>query len=199
MKKKNLIKWLLIAIGIIIIVYIIVTTISIWNYSFVDEKKATDVVIILGAGTTNGKVSPVFQERINHGIWLYKNGYTDKLIFTGGIGDGNEESDAYAAKQYATNQGIPEEVILLEEESNITQKNIENAKLIMDKNSYHTAIIVSDPIHMKRAMLMAKDYGIESYSSPTPTTKYISLKSKLPFLAREEFFYIGYKIYRIFQ
>lgn len=116
MKKKNLIKWLLIAIGIIIIVYIIVTTIIIWNYSFVDEKKATDVVIILGAGTTNGKVSPVFQERINHGIWLYKNGYTDKLIFTGGIGDGNEESDAYAAKQYATNQGISEEVILLEEE-----------------------------------------------------------------------------------
>lgn len=69
----------------------------------------------------------------------------------------------------------------------------------MDKNSYHTAIIVSDPMHMKRAMLMAKDYGIESYSSPTPTTKYIGLKSKLPFLAREEFFYIGYKIYRIFQ
>ncbi|MBY2477640.1 hypothetical protein KWV16_12200 [Clostridioides difficile] len=69
----------------------------------------------------------------------------------------------------------------------------------MNENSYHTAIIVSDPLHMKRAMLMANDYEIEAYSSPTPTTRYISLKSKLPFLAREEFFYIGYRIYRNFQ
>ncbi|EQF25464.1 hypothetical protein QEW_1917 [Clostridioides difficile CD160] len=46
---------------------------------------------------------------------------------------------------------------------------------------------------------MANDYEIEAYSSPTPTTRYISLKSKLPFLAREEFFYIGYRIYRNFQ
>lgn len=199
MKKKNIIKCLLIAIGISIILYITVTTISIWNYSKLDEKKLTDVVIVLGAGTSNGEVSPVFQERINHGIWLYQNGYSDKLIFTGSIGDGNKESDAYVAKQYAINRGIPKESILIEEESNITQENIENAKLIMNEHSYHTAIIVSDPLHMKRAMLMANDYEIEAYSSPTPTTKYISLKSKLPFLAREEFFYIGYRIYRNFQ
>lgn len=69
----------------------------------------------------------------------------------------------------------------------------------MESNSYHTAIIVSDPLHMKRAMLMAKDYGIEAYSSPTPTSRYVSLKSKLSFLAREEFFYIGYRVYRIFD
>ncbi|UWD47702.1 YdcF family protein [Clostridioides difficile] len=199
MKKKNIIKWLLITIGITIIVYIAVTTISIWNYSKLDEKKLTDVVIVLGAGTSKGKLSPVFQERINHGIWLYQNGYSDKLIFTGSIGYGNKKSDAYVAKQYAMSQGIPEESILIEEESNITQENIENAKLIMDENSYHTAIIVSDPLHMKRAMLMAKDSEIEAYSSPTPTTRYISLKTRLPFLAREEFFYIGYRIYRNFQ
>lgn len=51
---------------------------------------------------------------------------------------------------------------------------------------------------MKRAMLMAKDCGIEAYSSPTPTTRYRTLRSKLPFLAREEFFYIGYRLVRIF-
>ena len=69
----------------------------------------------------------------------------------------------------------------------------------MEENSYYTAIIVSDPLHMKRAMLMAKDYGMKAYSSPTPTTRYISLKSKFSFLAREEFFYVGYRVYRIFH
>ena len=96
-------------------------------------------------------------------------------------------------------QGITESVILLEEKSTITQENIENAKKIMDDNCYNTAIIVSDPLHMKRAMLMTADYGIKAYSSPTPTSRYITVKSKVLFLAREEFFYIGYRVYRIFD
>ena len=93
-------------------------------------------------------------------------------------------------------QGITESVILLEEKSTITQENIENAKKIMDDNCYN---IVSDPLHMKRAMLMTDDYGIKAYSSPTPTSRYITVKSKVLFLAREEFFYIGYRVYRIFD
>lgn len=197
MKKK--IKWILLSVGIILVLYIIVTAIIIWNYGNKDEKQLADVAIVLGAATSNGEVTPVFQERINHGIWLYQNGFVKTLIFTGGIGEGNEKSDAWVAKQYAIEQGIPESVILVEEKSTITQENIENAKKIMDDNSYHTAIIVSDPLHMKRAMLMARDYGIKAYSSPTPTSRYISFKSKLSFLAREEFFYIGYKLYRIFR
>lgn len=197
MKKK--IKWLLFSIGIVLILYILATTISIWNYGKIDEKQSADVAIVLGAATVNGAVTPVFQERINHGIWLYQNGFVKTLIFTGGIGEGNEKSDAWVAKQYAIEQGIPESAIILEEKSTITQENIENAKKIMESNSYHTAIIVSDPLHMKRAMLMAKDYGIEAYSSPTPTSRYITVKSKFSFLAREEFFYIGYRVYRIFN
>jgi uncharacterized SAM-binding protein YcdF (DUF218 family) len=121
------------------------------------------------------------------------------LIFTGGTGKGNQNSDAYTAMQYAIKQGVPKDDILLEEMSVITQENIKNAKMIMDKNSYHTAILVSDPLHMKRAMLMAKNSKIDCYSSPTPTTKYITLKSTLPFLLREVFFYVGYKIYTMFD
>ncbi|WP_199873081.1 hypothetical protein [Inediibacterium massiliense] len=43
-----------------------------------------------------------------------------------------------------------------------------------------------------------KMFIIIAISSPTPTSKYISLKSKLLFLGREVFYYIGYKIYRLF-
>lgn len=196
-KKKIRFKYVFILSCIAIAVYVAGNAISIWNYGKVDEKCAADVAIVLGAGTANDEVSPVFRERINHGIWLYENGYVDKLLLTGGYGDGNEHSDAYVAKMYAEAQGIPTQDILLEEQSTITQENIENAKMMMDENSYHTAILVSDPLHMKRSMLMAKDYGIEAYSSPTPTTRYISMKNKLLFLAREVFFYVGYKWYRI--
>ena len=95
--------------------------------------------------------------------------------------------------------GVPEEDIQMEETSTITQENLENAKRIMDENAYEKAIIVSDPLHMKRAMLLAKDTGMEAYSSPTPTTMYRSFRTKLPFLAREVLFYIGYRWYRLLK
>ena len=95
-------------------------------------------------------------------------------------------------------QGVPAEDILIEEKSTITQENMKYAKELMDSADMQTAILVSDPLHMKRSMLLAKDAGIEAYTSPTPTTRYIGLKSRLAFLAREVFFYIGYKVYRLF-
>jgi uncharacterized SAM-binding protein YcdF (DUF218 family) len=196
MKKKRTLC-VLCGAAFLFMIYLAATALSIWRYASVDEKQPADTAIVLGAGTAGGEISPVFRERIHHGIWLYQNGYVDALIFTGGIGEGNGRSDAWVAGQYAIEQGVPEADILLEEKSTITQENIANAKKIMDEKGYRTAIIVSDPLHMKRAMLMARDYGIEAYSSPTPTSRYISLKTKIPFLAREEFFYIGYKVYRM--
>ena len=183
----------------LIILSAIITAVSIAHYEKLDEKAHCDVAIILGAATSGEKVSPVYRERINHGIWLFENGYVDYLILTGGVGKGNEKSDAYVAKQYAIEKGVPEQVILIEEKSKITEENLEYAKEIMDAFSMDTAIIVSDPLHMKRAMLMASDYGIDACSSPTPTTMYKSTKTQIPFLAREVFFYIGYSIVRVFR
>lgn len=199
LRGKKLVILVSLLVVFLIILFAIITAVNIIHYGKVDEKAHCDVAIILGAATSDGEVSPVYRERINHGIWLYENGYIDYLILTGGIGNGNEMSDAGAAKQYATKKGVPEQVILIEEKSTITEENLEHAKEIMDEFPMDTAIIVSDPLHMKRAMLMASDYGIDACSSPTPTTMYRSAKTQLPFLAREVFFYIGYSIVRVFR
>ncbi len=196
-------KKIVISTAVVVFLFIMISTAlavdSIIQYSKLDEKTTCDTAIILGAATSNEQVSPVYRERIHHGIWLYENGYVDYLIMTGGVGNGTETSDAYVAKLYAISKGIPQEAIFIEEKSTITEENLENAKAIMTENSMDTAIIVSDPLHMKRAMIMAKDYGISAYSSPTPTTMYQSNKTKIPFLARETFFYIGYLIVRPFR
>lgn len=107
MKKKY--KILTIAIAVII-VYIAYNAIIIYAFSLKLQKCRADVAIILGASTWGGEVSSVYRERINHGITLYREGYVDKLIVTGGIGKGNEQSDAYVAKQYAVSQGIKDVV-----------------------------------------------------------------------------------------
>lgn len=181
-----------------IISYVVYVAFDIYLYGNVNEMTKADAAIVLGAGVWGDKPSPVFQERINHGIWLYKNGYVDKLIFTGGKGQNNKFSDSSIAKSYAIENSVPSQDIFIEEQSTITQENILYVTQIVNENNLSNVIIVSDPLHMKRAMLMAKDYGLMAYSSPTSTTKYKTIKSKTLFLAREVFFYIGYKICRLF-
>jgi uncharacterized SAM-binding protein YcdF (DUF218 family) len=198
LSKKMYLLFLFI-LSVLIAVCLIAVAFDIVNYGKRDEKAPSDVAIVLGAATTNGEVSPVYRERINHAIWLYENGYVDYLILTGGFGDGNSVSDSEAAKNYAISRGIVDNVIFIEESSTITEENLEQAKIIMDNNSLNTAILVSDPLHMKRAMRMADDYGIDALTSPTPTSMYRTPKTKLPFLLREEFFYIGYLIVSIFR
>lgn len=197
--RKKIIGIILLSAAVLTLICIISVGISISSYAKTDETQKADAAIILGAAVEDGAPTPVFRERINHGISLYQDGYVKYLIFTGGIGDGDSISEAQAGKNYAISMGIPESAILIEEESHITEENLENAKALMEQNDLQTALIVSDPLHMKRAMLMAKDYGITAYASPTKTTMYQSAKTKLPFLAREVFMYIGYGFVRIFQ
>ena len=198
LKKKRVLKYCVVIVVILILSLFITNGLSIIKYSNNDETRHADVAIVLGAGVIEGEPSPVFRERINHGIWLYEEGYVEKIILTGGYSEKSTASDAKIAMDYALSKGVPVENILYEENSAITQENLSYAKKVMEQNEYETALIVSDPLHMKRAMLLAKDMDIKSYSSATRTSEYKSWNTKLPFLAREVFFYIGYKITRVF-
>ncbi len=193
-KKRHVISGIL----LFLLIWILASAWQIVSFGRKSELREADTAIVLGAGVVGRVPSPVFRERIRHGIWLYENGYAGCIIMTGGYGDGTVCSEARAAKEYAVSQGVPAEDIFVEEESRITQENMYYARLLMDEHGLKDALIVSDPLHMKRAMLMASDYGIPAYTSPTPTTRFVSLRTKLPFLARELFFYTGYRIYRIF-
>ena len=192
--------WGIIAVLIAaLIAYLCITTLSIATVAEKDETRHADAAIVLGASVYDNSPSLVFSERINHAVDLYKSGYVKAIIMTGGVGEGNIRSEADIAREYAEQQGVPPEAIFKEETSKITAENLENAKAVMDQNDMQTALVVSDPIHMKRAMLYAHDLGMEAYSSPTPTTRYRSFSTKFPFLMREEVYYVGYRIMRIFE
>jgi uncharacterized SAM-binding protein YcdF (DUF218 family) len=179
-----------------IIILIISNAFNIYFFGHSNEIINADAAVILGSTVWNDKPSPVFRERINHGIWLYKNGYVKYLIFTGGFGKNSLVSEASVARDYAIKNSIPSDKIFIEEYSRITFENLIYAKKIIEQNNFNKIIIVSDPLHMKRAITMAKDINLNVYSSPTKTTRYISIKTKLPFLFYELFLYTIYKIYR---
>ena len=89
---------------------------------------------------------------------------------------------------------VPEEAVLTETKSRTTRGNLIKAQALMLEESLHTAILVSDPLHMKRSALMVGDLGIPAITSATPTSRYRSLKFKFGFLAREVYFHHHYWI-----
>lgn len=182
----------------LILVYILGNAAAVCIYAKKCETTPCDTAIVLGAAVGYEGVSEVYKQRLNHAVNLYNNGIVKYIIVTGGVGEGNAYSDAYIARMYLQSQNIPYDAILLEEKSTITQENMKYSKEIMDSNGLKTALIVSDPLHMKRSMLMAKDEGIDALTSPTETSAYKSMKTIVPFALRETFLYMGYKWYRIF-
>lgn len=160
----------------------------VWKYGTLDGATKSDCIIVLGAAVQGTTASPVFEERIRHGINLYKAGHAPKLLFTGGIGDGQIHSEASIGRSVAMQHGVPAADILVEEKSRTTQQNLSEARALMKQHKMDSAMIVSDPLHMKRAMMMAGDLDILAASSPTPTSRFRSFKTKLGFLLREVYF-----------
>ncbi|MDQ0246755.1 uncharacterized SAM-binding protein YcdF (DUF218 family) [Bacillus fengqiuensis] len=196
MKQKR--KWILTLLFILIGTNFY-TTWSIISFSLQNETVKTDAAIVLGAAVMDDKPSPVLKERINHAVLLYRKGMVEKIIFTGGKSEEDSAAESEAAKQYALSKGVHQEDIFIETRSNITEENLQQAKKLGEKQHFRTYTIVSDPLHMKRAMVMAHDFGMVAYSSPTGTSAYQSLKTKVPFLAREVFFYTGYMLTKPFR
>jgi len=186
-KKRSIrmgLAWALILLG----VWLSALSVDIWRFGAVDHARRADCVIVLGAAIDGKAPSPVFAERIRHGVALIEAGKADTLIFTGGVGEGEIESESRVAAVFAEELGLKRGRVLIEEKSRTTKQNLAEAARLMEQSHLGTAIIVSDPLHLRRAMAMAGDVGVEAVSSPTPTSRYRSLRAKAGFLAREVYF-----------
>ncbi|MGJ4803193.1 YdcF family protein [Luteimonas sp. SDU82] len=155
-----------------------------------DQAAPADAIIVLGAAAYDAVPSPVFKARIEHGLDLFRDGLADKLIFTGGYGGGGARfAESQVARRYAMRAGVPEAAILIESTSQTTYQNLFEARRLMHENGLQRAIVVSDPLHMARALRLCRGLGIDAVGSPTPTTRFRSFRTRWEFLAREVYFF----------
>lgn len=193
-------KWLiLVTLALIsaLLLAIASTASSIYLYGSSTNNIKADAAIVLGAAVWGQEPSPVFRERISHAINLYKNGSVKTIIFTGGVGESNEPAEAIVGKNYAIAQQVKAADIFTETQSRTTYQNLKNALKVANAHQLTKFLIVSDPLHLKRAVLMARGLGMDAHSSPTPTTRYRSFHSKIEFLSWETYFYFVYLVFKI--
>ena len=136
----------------------------------VDAARSADAIIVLGSAVWPGeRPSPSLYARIQHAIGLYRAGFAPALILCGGLGD-YAPTEAEMMRRVATQAGVPADALILEDASHSTEESLANAKALMDARGWRRAVIVSDPFHLLRAELMARDLGIEAYGSGASTS-----------------------------
>ena len=146
------------------------TTARIWQQGSTDERRPADAIVVLGAAQYDGRPSPVFEARLQHAVALWKEGVAPNFVVTGGKLPGDRTTEAAVARAYAIAHGVPAEAIFGEDGAHNTLTSLTAVAAQMRKRGLGSAVIVSDPTHMLRALRMAKDLGLRAWGSPTPTS-----------------------------
>lgn len=134
-----------------------------------DQARPADAIVILGAQVEpNGQPGPDLYVRTLHATQLYQRGLAPYLICTGGF-RGDRLSAAAVACDMAVSLGVPAEAVFLADGSMTTREDVASARDLMLARGWHTAILVSHPLHLERARILFEAEGLIAYPSPTNT------------------------------
>lgn len=138
-----------------------------------------DYIIVLGSGLMGGnRVTPLLAGRIDRALKVYRRQADKKkkppmLIMSGGKGGDEQIAEGEAMKRYALKQGIPEDRILVEDQSKNTYENmlfsrqlIENREadmkhlhILFSTSNYH---VFRAGIYARKAELKAQGIGAKT-------------------------------------
>lgn len=137
----------------------------IYIYGQIDTISYTeDAIIILGAGLRGDAVSLTLKHRLDTGYAYYLKNPSVLLIVSGGQGQGESVTEAYAMADYLIGLGVPDTQISLEERSTSTYENFVFSKAILDSlfpEGYSVAFVSND-FHLLRSHMMAKSVGLKA-------------------------------------
>lgn len=135
-------------------------TLSSWLNQLNPRRPKLDYIIVLGAYVSGQKVSPILKKRLDRAIEVYKKIDKATMIMSGGQGADEVIPEALAMRNYALEQGIPEEDILMEDQSTNTKENIEFSNRFIPKGA--RCAIVTNDFHVFRALLLSKRFGMKA-------------------------------------
>ncbi|WP_424190492.1 YdcF family protein [Actinokineospora sp. G85] len=143
------------------------TAFRVWQVARVDDRDRADVVVVLGAAQYAGRPSKVLEARLRKAKALFEQGVADHVVTGGGRREGDRFSEAEAGKRWLVDHGVPEDRVIQVGEGNDTLGTIKAVADVVLGKGWETAVIVSDPWHSLRARTMARDAGLDAWTSPT--------------------------------
>ncbi|MCG3140128.1 MAG: hypothetical protein HDKAJFGB_01126 [Anaerolineae bacterium] len=129
------------------------------------QPRQADVAIVLGNRVERSGVPSIhLRVRLDRALELYQNGTVRYIIVSGGLGrEGFQEADVM--REYLAQRGVPTEKIFTDRAGYDTYESGRSAKMIMDAQGFHSAVIVSHYFHLHRALLAFYRFGISEVSA----------------------------------
>jgi uncharacterized SAM-binding protein YcdF (DUF218 family) len=130
----------------------------------VDHAAPADVIVVLGCNPMGPDgASPCMQARGSHAAGLYKSGYAKYIIATG------NPRESVVLRSVLEDAGVPTTAILIDSDAYNTIQNITNSWPIMQAHGWHSVILVTEPFHINRSALIARDiWGASVAVYPSP-------------------------------
>jgi uncharacterized SAM-binding protein YcdF (DUF218 family) len=131
------------------------------------QSAPADAIVVFGAAEYDGRPSPVYRARLDHGLSLFHHGIAPLLITLGGNG-GDQYNEGTVGREYLMGMGVPESAIIAETESRSTEESALRVSVIARANGLHRLVIVSDGTHMFRIHEICAAEGLDVLTSPRP-------------------------------
>lgn len=119
-------------------------------------------IVILGYALDNkGNPQPTLIERLKLGLALFRLNRTSQIIVTGGMARGGV-TESFVMKQWLIANGVPENAIIIEDQSKDTVGNALNTAQILKDNDFKNATIVTSASHIRRALALFNQACIQN-------------------------------------
>ncbi|MGF1919571.1 YdcF family protein, partial [Enterococcus faecalis] len=146
-------------------------------YQMVPVSKKIDYIIVLGAGIIDENVTPLLKSRLDKAIEYYLNNKDCKIVVSGGQGENEPVSEAYAMRKYLLSQNIPLKDILYEDKSTNTYENMLYSKSLIEQDSHCTTsssniYFTTNNYHVLRGAIYAKKVKLHAGGIGAPTASY---------------------------
>jgi uncharacterized SAM-binding protein YcdF (DUF218 family) len=153
---------------------------------------APAIVVLCGGCRFNGQLNEATCGRVAHGADLFSRGLSDRLILSGGRPTPYRPNCAVRMKALAERLGVPSERIVVEDRSGRTVENAREVGALLRASGEATALLVTGPLHMRRARRCFERAGVRVACAPVPGLGHGAL------LAKEVLHeYIGLAYYRL--
>jgi SanA protein len=129
-------------------------------YENAGDLPAADAVLVLGAAVyRDGQMSPVFADRADVALEVYRAGKVKKILISGDHSR-NEYDEVNIAKNYFLQNEVPAEDIFVDYAGFNTYDSAARAKEIFKADSL---IVATQEFHLPRALYLARHAGIVAH------------------------------------
>lgn len=135
---------------------------------FSNNGKNADYAVVLGNKVNvDGTLSMRLEKRLECALSLYHSGRVKGFIVSGGLGwEGYYEGDKM--KEYLLKQGIPDTLIIVDNDGTNTRKTVENTLKMQNVLHYDKLIVVSQYYHITRTKALFRKAGFQNVSGTSP-------------------------------